>query len=303
VSPDPLRAAIAPAAFDIVRRRAPEDMDVVAIDDELDLEDVAFLVPPSDDRELTRALPRLTRLEVVQVLSAGTDWIEDAVPQQATLCSARGARDAPVAEWVLGALLGASTGLLAHCGATAWERSPHEDLGSWTVLIVGMGSIGRRVAAYLEPIGARVVGVGATGHDDLHGPEELPDLLPEADAVVLLAPLTDATRGMIDAEALGRMHDGALLINAARGSVVDTDALLAELEQCRIRAVLDVFDPEPLPEGHPLWRAPGLLGMTPHVAGDSPAGQVCAAELAADQLARWSRGEELINVVRRGRTG
>lgn len=105
---------------------------------------------------------------------------------------------------------------------------------------------------------------------------------------------------MIDAEALRRMPDGAVLINAARGGVVETDALVAELQRGRLHAVLDVVDPEPLPDTHPLWSAPGLLSMTPHIAGDSPAGHRRAAELAGDQLARWCRGEELINVVRRG---
>jgi phosphoglycerate dehydrogenase-like enzyme len=164
-----------------------------------------------------------------------------------------------------------------------------------------MGSIGRCLAAYLAPLGTRVVGVGSHAHDDLHGPDELQALLPGADAVVVLAPLTDATRGLIGASRLARMRDGALLVNAGRGAVVDTDALVAELERGRLRAVLDVVEPEPLPDGHPLWRAPGLLAMTPHIAGDSPAGNRRAAELAGDQLGRWSRGEALRNVVRAGR--
>jgi phosphoglycerate dehydrogenase-like enzyme len=296
------RAAVAAAAYESIRSRAPEDVELVRIDDLTDLDSVDFLVPPAGERDVLRELPGLTQLSVIQVLSAGTDWIEGHVPPRATLCNARGARDGPVAEWLLGALLGASTGLLACAGATTWDRSRElEDLGEWTVLVVGMGSIGRRLASDLAPLGTSVVGVGSRARDDLHGPEDLPHLLPGADAVVVLAPLTDATRGMIGAAELGRMRDGALLVNAARGAVVDTDALVAELESGRLRAVLDVVDPEPLPDGHPLWRARGLLSMTPHIAGDSPAGHRRAAELAGDQLARWCRGEELINVVRRGR--
>ncbi len=304
VTPEPTvrRAAVAPPAFDIVRERAPGGFEIVPIEDTLDLETVDFLVPPSGERDLLGELPQQARLSVVQVLSAGTDWIEDQLPPQVTLCNARGARDDPVAEWILGALLGASTGLLAFCGATKWDRSRQlEDLASWTVVVIGMGSIGRRLSAYLKPIGTRIVAVGSHAHDDLHGPQELPELLPQADAVVVLAPLSDTTRGMIDAEALRRMPDGAVLINAARGGVVETDALVAELQRGRLHAVLDVVDPEPLPDTHPLWSAPGLLSMTPHIAGDSPAGHRRAAELAGDQLARWCRGEELINVVRRGR--
>ena len=302
MSTDPARrAAVAPAALEIISARVPGVVEIVPIDDRLDYDTVDFLVPPPGDRSVLAVLPTLARLSVVQVMSAGTDWIEDHVPPQATLCNARGARDGPVAEWILGALLGASTGLLAHSGATSWDRSrPLEDLGAWTVLVVGMGSIGRRLAVDLEPLGTRVIGVGSRAHDDLHGPDELPELLAQVDAVVILAPLSDSTRGLIDAPALARMRDGALLVNAGRGAVVDTEALVAELETGRLRAVLDVVDPEPLPDGHPLWRAPGLLSLTPHIAGDSPAGNRRAAELAGDQLARWGRGEELLNVVRRG---
>ncbi len=295
------RAAVAQVAIDAVCDRAPADVEVVSFEDTLDLSDVDFLVPTPATSQRLDELRDLTRLAVVQMLSAGTDRIEPYLPPQVTLCNASGARDAPVAEWVLGALLGTSTGLLEYAGATTWDRSRViEDLGAWTVLIVGMGSIGRRVARYLEPFGTRVVGVGSHAHDDLHGPGELPTLLSGANAVVILAPLTEATRGLIGRAALARMPDGAVVINAARGPVVDTDALLAELDRGRLRAVLDVVDPEPLGDDHPLWRAPGLLALTPHIAGDSPAGGRAAAALAGDQLARWCRGDELLNIVRRG---
>ena len=115
-----------------------------------------------------------------------------------------------------------------------------------------------------------MIGVASRARDDLHGVDELPELLPDADAVVVLAPLTDATRGLIGTRELAPMRDGAVLINAARGPVVDTDALVAEVTTGRLRAVLDVTDPEPLPDDHPLWSAPGVLSITPHIAGDSP---------------------------------
>ena len=295
------RAAVTRVAIDAVRDRAPTEVEVVSFEDTLDLSGVDFIVPTPGTAGRLGELRDLTRLAVVQVLSAGTDRIEPCLPPQATLCNARGARDGPVAEWVLGALLGASTGLLEYAGATAWDRSRvTQDLGAWTVLIVGMGSIGRRVATYLQPIGTRVIGVGSHAHDDLHGPDELPTLLPQANAVVILAPLTDATRGLIGRRALASMPDGTVVINAARGPVLDTDALLAELDPGRLQAVLDVVDPEPLGDEHPLWRAPGLLALTPHIAGDSPAGGAAAAALAGDQLVRWCRGDELLNIVRRG---
>jgi phosphoglycerate dehydrogenase-like enzyme len=297
---DPPRAAVTQRAVEAVRDRAPDGVEVEALEDGVDLDRVDFLVP-NHDSAVRKAVPGLTRLSVVQLLSAGSDSWEGVVPEQATLCSARGARDGPVTEWVLGALLGASTGLL-HCARErAWDRDRHlDDLGGWTVLVVGMGSIGHMIQSRLQALGTAVVGVASHARDGVHGVDELPALLAEADAVVLLTPLTEATRGLIGAGELAAMPDGAVLINAARGPVVDSDALLAEVADGRLRAVLDVTDPEPLPDDHPLWTAPGVLSITPHVGGDSPLGWQRAAALAGDQLARWCAGEELLNVVRKG---
>jgi phosphoglycerate dehydrogenase-like enzyme len=293
------RVAVRGSAFERLREVAPAGVEVVLLDDELDLETVDFLIPSHADKAALEALPGLTNVAVVQTISAGTDWVEKRVPPQATLCNARGTRDRPVAEWVMGALLGASSRTLEGATATSWSTLELEDLESWTVLIVGMGSIGRQVGAFLEPFGSRVVGVASRARDDLHGIDELPALLPSADAVVVLAPLTDDTRGLIGAAELAAMRDGALLVNAARGAVVDTDALVAEVTSNRLRAVLDVTDPEPLPDGHPLWTAPGVLSITPHMAGDSPLGHRRAIDLAARQIARWLAGEELESVVPR----
>lgn len=285
----------------MIRAGAPQRVEVIAVEDEAALDTVDFLVPSSGDKRVLDALPGLDRLAVVQTLSAGTDWIESRVPPQAILCNARGARDAPVCEWILGALLGASSGLLECARERTWRDRELSDLGGWTVLVVGMGSIGRLLAERLGPFGSEVIGVASHAHDGLHGVEELGELLPRADAVVLLTPLTESTRGLIAAAELAAMKDGALLVNAARGPVLDTDALVAEVGTGRLRAVLDVTDPEPLPEHHPLWDAPGVLSITPHIAGDSPAGDARAIELAGEQLARWVAHEELHNVVRAGR--
>jgi phosphoglycerate dehydrogenase-like enzyme len=293
-------AAVAEAALEAVRARAPENVVVVPLDDGPDLNGVDFLVPTIEYPDVLQALPGLHGLAVVQVLSAGVDWIESQIPPQTTLCSARGARDDPVAEWVLGALLGTTSHLLEFARTRRWSRRDPGELGTWTVLIVGMGSIGRHVQRLLAPIGSRVIGVASQARDGLHGVDELPALLPQADAVVVLTPLTEATRGLIGRAELAAMRDGALLVNAARGPVVDTEALVDEVSSGRLRAVLDVTDPEPLPQGHPLWAAPDVLSITPHIAGDSLAGNARAAELAADQLARWCAGEPLHNVVRPG---
>lgn len=294
------RAAITETAFERARAEAPDGVEVVALEEGLDLETVGFIVPSWRQPWLREALPNLTRIEVVQVLSAGTDSIQEFVPPQATLCSARGARDGPVAEWVVAALLGATSRTLESARLRTWTEKEVVDLESQTVLIVGMGSIGRHVERLLAPFGTRVIGVASRARDGLHGVDELPDLLPSADAVVLLTPLSEETKGLIGAAELAAMCDGALLVNAARGAVVDTDALVAELSAPRLRAVLDVTDPEPLPDDHPLWAAPGVLSITPHIAGDSPLGHSRAIDIAVRQLHRWAAGEELQNVVRAG---
>jgi phosphoglycerate dehydrogenase-like enzyme len=298
---DLLRAAVPERAAQAVRERAPEAVEVLVLEDGVDLETVDFLVPGFRGAGALDVLPSLTRLSVLQTLSAGTDHYEGLVPPRATLCSARGARDGPVTEWILGALLGASTGLLQCARERRWDEDRHnDDLSAWTVLIIGLGSIGKLVRMRLEALGTTVVGVVSQARDGLHGIDELPALLPRTDAVVVLAPLTDRTHGLIGAAELAAMPDGAVLVNAARGPVVDTDALLAEVAGPRLWAVLDVTDPEPLPDDHPLWKAPGVLSITPHVGGDSPVGWLRAAEFAGDQLARWCAGEELLNVVRKG---
>jgi phosphoglycerate dehydrogenase-like enzyme len=296
-----VRAAVPQLDRETIAARAPA-AEVVEIDALSDLSELDFIVPvPDGQGEIVERLPGLERLAVIQTLSAGVDTLAGRVPPHVTLCSARGARDDSVAEWVLGALLAVPSRIVAQHGVRHWDRVERdEDLHGSTVLIVGMGSIGGRVAELVSAFGARPVGVVFRARDGLHGIDELDALLGGADAVVLLTPLTDATRGLIDARALARMRDGALLVNAARGAVVDTGALVAETASGRLRAVLDVTDPEPLPDGHPLWDAAGVLSITPHIGGDSPRGNRLSAELAGGQLARFCAGEPLVNVIQQG---
>jgi phosphoglycerate dehydrogenase-like enzyme len=294
-------AAVTARTLEIVAAQAPPGVEVRAIGDGGDLDGVGFLLPDSGaDRHVLEGLGDLPGLQVVQVLSAGTDWIEPHLPTGVTLCNARGTRDVPVAEWVLGALLGAQTGLLHTAHARRWEPwQPRELLGS-RVVILGMGSIGAAVAARLAPFGAEVVGIASRARPGVLGIESLPEALPRADALVVLTPLTEATRGLVGAAELAALPDGAILANAARGAVVDAGALLAEAASGRLRVVLDVTDPEPLPDEHPLWSAPGTLAITPHVAGDTQPADERAARFAALNLVRWARGEPLEAVVRAG---
>lgn len=264
-----------------------------------EIEAAEFLVPPYGSRRVIEALPRLTALQVVQVNSAGVDWIAPSIPEGVTLCSARGARDASVAEWVVGAILDSYKGLARfrrQQEQAQWNpRMPRELAGS-KVLIVGYGSIGRAVHDRLRPFGVEVTGVASRRRGDIHGVGAIDELLPDADIVVVLLPATPETAGLIEKQRLARLKAGALLVNAGRGSVVDMDALCDELESGRLEAALDVTDPEPLPPESPLWRLPNVL-VTPHIAGDSPAADQRVYELVGDQIRRHLEGQPLLNVV------
>jgi phosphoglycerate dehydrogenase-like enzyme len=287
-------AAVTDCAFEVVAGRAPDTVDVRRLPDGRD--DAVFLLPDWADRETLHELPGLERLRVVQTLSAGTDWIEASVPDWVTLCNARGTRDVAVAEWVVGALLGDAYGQFDAARSRRWSDAVPRELHGATVVIVGYGSIGRDVERLLQPFGVTVIGVARHARDGVHAVAELPALVGQADAVVVLAPITPETTGLVDAALLARMRDGALLVNAGRGRVVDTGALVSELESGRLRAVLDVVDPEPLPDDHPLWDL--ALAITPHNAGDTHAADERAVRFGAEQLVRYARGEPLLNVVR-----
>ena len=250
----------------------------------------------------TEVLPKLTGLRVVQLLSAGADAWVGRVPDGVVLCDARGVHDAPVAEWVVGATVGMLRQFPALARAQArgdWafaEVVPTRELTGARVLIVGAGSIGHAIEERLLPFQVSVTRVARSARPGVHPVEELPALLPYADVVVLVVPLTSATRGMVDAAFLAAMPDGALLVNAARGQVVDTAALLAEVESGRISAALDVTEPEPLPPDHPLWRLPNVF-ITPHTGAAVRGLLPRAYGLAGDQLRRFVAGEALINQV------
>ncbi|SFE71382.1 2-hydroxyacid dehydrogenase [Blastococcus tunisiensis] len=269
--------------------------------------------PPSGDAALARIwVPRaggpgappdafvgLPRLGLVQLLTAGAERFVGRLPAGVLLCNARGAHTPSTAEWAVAAMLAAQRGLpffVREQGAGRWSPGTHRSLVGARVLVVGAGDIGRAIGRMLAGFDVELDYVGRTARDGVHGMAELPGLLPHADVVVLVVPVTPETTGMVDAGFLAAMADDALLVNAARGVVVDTDALLAELSRGRLRAALDVTDPEPLPEGHPLWSAPGLL-LTPHVGGAVPQTAARATAAVTDQVARVLAGEELANVV------
>ncbi len=242
-------------------------------------------------------------LEVVQTLTAGVDDVAPLVRDGVTLCNAAGVHDASTAELAVGLTIASLRHLDDFARAMPdgrWLYERHESLADKRVVVVGFGSIGRAIARRLAGFECEIVGVARTERQvdgiHVHTFADLPDLLPTADVVILIVPLTDQTRGLVDAAFLARMPAGALLVNVSRGPVVDTDALLAATERGHVRAALDVTDPEPLPPEHPLWRTPGVL-ISPHVGGNTSAFLPRARRLVAEQLGRWAAGEPLANVV------
>ncbi len=263
-------------------------------------EEVEFYVLPYRFRRADgEALARLPGLKVVQTMTAGVEHISPFVPDGVLLCNGRGIHDTSTAELTLTLILASLRGIPQFVRAqerAEWRPLRRESLADKTVLIVGHGQIGEAIEARVLPFEARVVRVARRARDGVHPIEDLPGLLPDADVVVLIVPGTEQTRGLFDAEMLGRLKDGALLVNISRGGVVDTDALVVELESGRIHAALDVVEPEPLPSDHPLWRAPNLL-VSPHVGGNSSAMQPRAHRLVREQLHRYAAGEPLANVM------
>ena len=276
--------------------------------------EVEFVVVPFGVRgeHLKRVLHRLPRLKVVQLMSAGADHVLPAVPPGVTLCNARGAHTAATAEWTVGAIIAALRQFPRFALAQRdgrWDTAYSDSVAGQHVLIVGYGSIGaaveRRLASWEVTIDrvartARPASPGTPQAPDatppVHGLDSLPALIPAADVIVILVPVVEETKNMVNAAFLAAMKDGALLVNAARGAIVDTSALLAELTAGRLRAALDVTAPEPLPPGHPLWSAPGLL-LTPHVGGAVREARDRADEVVFAQLARYMTGRPLHNVI------
>ncbi|MFJ6836670.1 2-hydroxyacid dehydrogenase [Streptomyces sp. NPDC091209] len=265
---------------------------------------VPYMKAPAVSR---RPMSEMTSVRVVQTLSAGVDHVLPSLkslPPGVVLCNARGVHEASTAELTLTLILASLRGVpdfVRGQDAQEWRTGFRPSLADKSVLIVGYGSIGSAIEDRLVPFElARVARVARSSRATARGPvrplTELPSLLPEFDIVVLSTPLTDATHGLVNADFLSRMKDGALLVNVARGPVVDTSALLKELESGRVTAALDVTDPEPLPPGHPLWHAPGVL-ISPHVGGPTSAFWPRAKRLLADQLTLFVNREPLRNVV------
>jgi phosphoglycerate dehydrogenase-like enzyme len=261
---------------------------------------VEFYVPPFfPANEAVTAMAQMPRLKVVQTLTAGFDRVRPHVPAGAVLCNARGVHDASTSEWVLTAILASVRQFqyfAAEQAAGRWSYRSTGCLAGKTVLIVGYGSIGKAVERRLDGFDVRVRRVARSARDGVSAVTDLPELLPEADVVILLAPTTSETTGMADSRFLARMKDGALLVNAARGPLVVTADLVAEVCSGRLFAALDVTDPEPLGPGHPLWGQPNVL-ITPHVGASTPVSWRTATGFVRAQVDRYLAGQPLVNII------
>lgn len=270
--------------------------------------DAVFYVVPYMKGPAAVGLPLdgMRNVRVIQTLSAGVDVVQPRLgdlPPGVQLCNARGVHEASTAELALTLTLASLRGIprfVRGQDTEKWYAGFYPALADRQVLIVGYGSIGAAVEDRLTPFECEVVRVARGARPSPRGPvhafDQLPRLLPSADVVILTTPLTEQTRSLAGASFLAAMKDGALLVNVARGPVVDTKALLAETESGRLTAALDVTDPEPLPPGHPLWHAPGVL-ISPHVGGSTSAFMPRAKRLLVAQLRRFAAGEPMANVV------
>jgi phosphoglycerate dehydrogenase-like enzyme len=258
-----------------------------------------YVTPYVFDVRASEVLAEMSSVRLVQTLTAGVEHIRSHVPEGVLLCNGRGIHDTSAAELALTLILSSLRGVpgfVRRQDGRDWHYEWRPALADKRVLIVGYGAIGEAIERRLLPFETEVVRVARSARDGVHAIAELADLLPGADVVVLVVPLTDETRGLVDADFLSRMKDGALLVNVARGPVVVEADLVRALESGRITAAVDVVDPEPLPDQSPLWTAPGLL-ITPHVGGASSAMWPRAYRLVRDQLHRYANGEEPVNIM------
>ena len=268
--------------------------------DTSDLSEVTFYVPTymggRPALELTKKMPNL---KILQVPNAGYDDALEFLRPEITLCNGRGIHDDSTAELAVGLTIASLRGFATFVrdqDKGEWVNKNYDSINDRKIGIVGFGSIGSTIARMLSGFSVEIVAFTQSGRDNTIAISDLDKHLPSLDVVILILPLTKESKHLFDARRLALMKDGALLVNVARGPIVDTDALVKELNSGRITAGLDVTDPEPLPKGHPLWSAKGVL-ISPHVGGNSSAFERRARRLIESQLNLLAQGKPLNNVI------
>jgi phosphoglycerate dehydrogenase-like enzyme len=301
----------------------PREVELIPLPDDLDHEiDIDVWIPIPFPTRASTTWQHLRGVRLVLNLMAGTEWIPSLVGPHVTICNARGAHNISTAEWTISAIFAmlkhfpfyldvqrsgqwkqrfeASANYARITGDTRAIFPPVliEELHGKTVLLVGHGAIGQQIEEMLTPFHVNLLRVARTARTEplVHAVSELDSLLPQAEIVVLILPHTADSHHLISSRQFAQMRQGTLLVNAARGPIVDTDALVDALNSGHIRAALDVTNPEPLPQGHPLWSSPNLL-LTPHVAGSSPQFAARSLATAAAELRRYLAGEPMQNIV------
>lgn len=304
-------------------RDFPNGIELVPISDKLDHDvEIDVWIPDPYHTRAMRAWPRVRGVKLIISMLAGTEWIPPLAGPHVTICNAHGAHNVATAEWVIAAILATLKYFPLYLDVQrsgVWKRrfeapplyaaitgdaTPFhppvmlEELAGKRVLLVGYGEIGKEIEQMLAPFRVELTRVARSARNEpkVHPAAELERLIPDAEIIILIVPATDETRGLIGPAQFALMRQGVLLVNAARGPVVDTDALVDALRAGKIRAAIDVTDPEPLPQGHPLWSCPNLL-ITPHVGAASPQMAPNALRVAAEELRRYIDGEPLRNVV------
>lgn len=301
----------------------PSEVELISLPEKLDHDvDIDVWIPDPYPTRAQRIVPRLHGVRLVLSLMAGTEWIPGAMGPHVTICNAHGAHNISTGEWTLSAIFAMLKYIPlyldvqrsgewkrrfeapAHYARITGDTQPHyppvmqEELTGRSVLLVGYGAIGKEIERMLVPFAADIMRIARTARENpkVHTISELDKLIPQAQIIVLILPSTAETRHLISTRQLELMKQGTLLVNAARGPVVNTDALVHALNAGHIRAALDVTDPEPLPLEHPLWKCPNLL-ITPHIGGSSTQFAPRSIKTAELELRRYMAGEPLRNVV------
>ena len=263
-------------------------------------DEIEFYVPSyMGGLKTIEIIPKMKNLKVVHYNQAGYEDILPHIPQGVSLSNGTGIHDVSTSELAVGLTIASRRGFaefMDNQKQGIWKRTTKPALADSHVGIIGYGHIGKRIATLLEMFETKVIAFTRSGSDGSIKIAEFDAYLPKLDVIILILPLTAESKNFMNAERIKKMKDGATLVNVARGAIIDTDALVAELHTGRITAGLDVTDPEPLPEGHPLWSAPNVI-ICPHVGGDSGAFQPRARTMVSQQLQLLSENKPLLNQI------